>query len=793
YLKIDDEERLKELREGIPDILEIYDNFVLANATEDEIEWCKKKNFKFEEKKDARIIKLRNVEFDTRKAEPPIPSRLSTSMAAAEGENYYIVQFIGPIKDEWKKKVQELGGKLFDYVPNYGFIVKMDPSTKQNVDDLKFVEWVGVYQPAYKISSRLIGKKKKIPHAEFESLSVDTSISETRPEGNINVLIHDPEDLQKISADIEGMGGVIVGKAKNKIRLAIDLSVIEEIAKIPGVKWIEEYVMPELHNDVAAGIMKAPEVWSHSMDGIQVLDGRGQIVAVADTGLDTGINDASMHADFRGRIKSIYSWPNTISAQYCNNPNDDDGAKDVDSGHGTHVAGSILGNGSRSTNKAIKGMAYNAELVFQAIEQWVDVKREYESQLPDGYYLTGLPADLNELFQQAYNDGARIHSNSWGSDVAGEYDEEARSVDEFVWNHKDMIILFSAGNSGIDANRDGKVDYDSIGSPGTAKNCITVGATENVRLHGGLQGTYGQFWQRDYPRNPIKRDHVSNNADGMAAFSSRGPTDEGRIKPDIVAPGTNILSTRSSKATGTGWGQPYNQYYMYMGGTSMATPLTAGAATLVRQYYTDIHSHNPSAALIKATLINGATEIKGQYTPSEAGKVPNNDQGWGRVNLKESLFPELPKKIKFVDNWKDPNYSLSTGESKTFKYKVYDTTVPLKITLVWTDFPGAELVNNLNLVITSPSGKVYHGNQFSPPYDASFDETNNVEGVFIDVPEVGTYTVEVIAKNISQEKQDFALVVSGGIGDVPKEINLCEPISDSLSGRGDCKYYKVKV
>ena len=791
YVRKDEEDRLAALKAGISEIIEIFDNFVLAKATEEEIEWCKRNNFKLEEKNEARKIKLRNVEFDTSEAEPEphIPSRLSMSMAAIKGEDYYIVQFKGPIIDKWKEEVKKLGGKLFDYVPNYAFTVKMDPATKQKVQNLTFVQWVGLYQPAYKVSSRLVGKKKKIPVSEFESLSIDKTIAAVRPEGNINVLIHEPEDIQNISADIENLGGTIVGKARTKIRVAIDASAVEEIAKITGVKWIEEYVMPEFHNDIAAGIMKVPEVWSERPE----LDGTGQIVAVADTGLDSGVNDTSMHADFRGRIKNVHSWPNTVPAEYCNNPGADDGAADVD-GHGTHVAGSILGNGSRS-NKVIKGIAYNAELIFQAIEQWVDIKSMYEYDLSDGYYLTGIPVDLEKLFQQAYDDGARIHSNSWGGDVAGVYDEEAGEVDEFVWTHKDMIILFSAGNSGMDANRDGKVDPDSMGSPGTAKNCITVGASENVRGHGGYQDSYGRLWQSDFPKNPIKSDLISNNAEGMVAFSSRGPTDDGRIKPDIVAPGTNILSTRSSKATGDGWGL-YNQYYMYMGGTSMACPLTAGAATLVRQYYTDIRAHvEPSAALIKATLINGATEMKGQYTPSEAGKVPNNDQGWGRVNIKESLFPELPKKIMFVDNCKDPNYSLSTGENKTFEYTVSETTIPMKITLVWTDYPGPSLVNQLNLVVTSPGGKVYHGNQFAPPYDASFDETNNVECIHIDVPEFGTYTVEVIAKEIPQEKQDFALVVSGGFGEIIdcKEISLFEQISDNLSASKDSKSYKVKV
>jgi len=110
-------------------------------------------------------------------------------------------------------------------------------------------------------------------------------------------------------------------------------------------------------------------------------------VAVADIGLDTGVNDTTMHADFRGRIVFIHSWP----TQFDNN-HEDDGAADCCSGHGTHGAGSILGSGAES-NDEIRGMAYKASLVFQAVEQYFQ----------EGYGLYGIPNDLKTLFQQSYD------------------------------------------------------------------------------------------------------------------------------------------------------------------------------------------------------------------------------------------------------------------------------------------------------------------------------------------------------------------------------------------------------
>ena len=285
------------------------------------------------------------------------------------------------------------------------------------------------------------------------------------------------------------------------------------------------------------------------------LSGRGEIVGVADSGLDTG-NPDTIHPDFSGRIAAIQSWPVASDwSSVVTNVGGDDGPADTRSGHGTHVAGSICGNGTASLSvqpDPVRGLAYEATLVFQAIEQrlqWTDAYRQayyrqYRRYPPD-YGLAGLPVDLRSLFQQAYDAGARIHSNSWGGGDFGAYDDYAEAVDRFMWEHKDFLILFAAGNDGADGNRDGVVDQGSVTPPGTAKNCITVGAAESVRAQGGYQRPYGQLWPDDYPTNPLKSDMPSDNADDIAAFSSRGPTRDGRIKPDLVAPGTNILSTRS--------------------------------------------------------------------------------------------------------------------------------------------------------------------------------------------------------------------------------------------------------
>lgn len=683
-------------------------------------------------------IRLQSISFDPALSIPPAKLGLHVREYPA-GISSYIVQFNGPVTDEYKKSLSDLGVKLYGYVKNHAFIVRMDNITRQKVEILPFVRWVGIYQPAYRIEPNV------------------HKVMETENKTIVNILLFDVSEKVVISK-VQVLGGDIIAAYPDWIRIGINGSKIAEIANIDGVMWIEKYSMPRLYNNESAKIMNVdPIIWTTNG-----LNGSGQIVAVVDTGLDTGANNATMHDDFEGRIVSIHSWPVQWGLlEGVLNGGADDGASDADSGHGTHVAGSVLGNGTRS-NGNIKGTAHGARLVFQAIEQWVDFIGG-----GDGYYLAGLPDNLTDLFQQAYNDSARIHSNSWGDSDSINYTLNSQQIDTFIWNHKNMTILFAAANGGNDSNSDGIVDYKSLSSQASAKNIITVGASENNRTTGGYNpggacDTYGSCWPNNFPINPIRDDRLSNNSDGMVAFSSRGSANDSRIKPDVVAPGTNILSTRSSVATGTGWGV-LNQYYLYMGGTSMSTPLTAGGAALVRQYYMEKRSHTPNASLIKATLINGAFDMPGQYVPDETGATPNNNEGWGRVNIANSIFPTSPMVLLFNDS----GLLSSTGQNQSFYYFVTNSTVPLKITMVWTDYPGVVpnggLVNDLDFIITSPNGDIYHGNDFTTPFNDTFDRANNVEQIRITTPTTGRYKIIVNASEISNGPQDFSFVITGAV------------------------------
>ncbi|MCD4844570.1 MAG: S8 family serine peptidase [Methanosarcinales archaeon] len=623
-----------------------------------------------------KTIFLQNAQFiTTDNTSQAAQSGQVLSSFADDTESYYIVQSTSYVTDEWKQGITDTGAILFDYIPNNAFIIRMNSRVLARVEALDTVQWIGIYRPYYKISHGLQG-----------SYSICSNVEQAVYK-NITVLLFDAQDSLHISNEIQTLGGIITNYGGDTLQVRIESQKIADIAAIPGVCWIEECSRFVILNDVVANITNV-----YKTQNTYGLNGGGQIVAVADTGLDTGVNNASMHDDLEGRIINIYDTAG------------DNDVADIYKGHGTHVAGSILGDGSCS-NGQFKGIAPQAQLIFQAAgfsNDWLN-----------------LPLDLNDLFLQAYDDGARIHSNSWGSDdriYYGNYTSESQSVDTFLWDHPDMVILFAAGNSGVYGN-------NTISTPGTAKNSITVGASENIRPDKGT---------------------TSDNINDIASFSSSGLTDDNRIKPDVVAPGTYIISTRSSKARSTlGYGD-YDAHYTYGSGTSMSTPIVAGTAALIRQYYLQNENITPTAALIKATLINGAVN------PGH----PPNDQGWGRVDIENSLFPVSPGVMRYHDN-----ISLCTSGSWNVRYYSINPSEPLRVTLTWTDYPGAvftgtTLVNDLDLIVTGPGGD-HLGN--------GGDSINNVEQVELLFPVSGIYDITVKGTNIPQGPQPFALVISGAV------------------------------
>jgi serine protease AprX len=657
--------------------------------------------------------------------------------ADASASNYVLIQTAAPLTDEQKEQLADLGAVVQEYVSENTYLCGYKPTDLGAVRALPFVTWANVYLRGFKVNPAL---RDPTAAPAGSILPQAVSASHSHSLRTVDVVLHDDVDPREkaIKAQIAAAVGVSpddLTSGRHKIRLKVQEKRLDDLAAIDEVRLIEEVPLVKLRNDVARKILNAPVV----LNGTP-FQGAGQVVAVADTGFDRG-RTTGVHPAFTGRVAKLFALGRPGNAS---DPE----------GHGTHVCGSVLGNGKSPTmGGVIQGTAPKARLVVQSL-------------LDASGALGGIPADLHDLFEPPFvHNGARVHTNSWGATEPGlPYSQSSREIDDFVWNHQDCVICFAAGNDGIDRNGDGAADAASVGSEAAAKNCITVGASESDRLD--IATTYGDIRPSSFPKAPLHDDPMANHPEGMAAFSSRGPTKEGRIKPDLVAPGTSILSTRSRAAVKvpTIFGTSSDPDYFFDAGTSMATPLVAGCVAVLRECLVKNGTPTPPAALIKALLINGAVELTGQYNPSEAGPSPNTNSGFGRVDLANSVIIPGPH----ANAGFGTGGPLRQGESNTVTIKVPASghtggaptgtgtaglSPSLKVTLVWSDPPGDNLQNDLDLIVVVANGQERHGNM---GVGQGFDRLNNVEQVVWSNVPPGNLNITVRAFRITKFPQPYA-------------------------------------
>lgn len=676
-------------------------------------------------------ITINGVSVDPLAQEPALRQRALLS-ADASRSDFILVQTRSPLTKDDRRALVAAGAEILEYVPESTYLCGFHSSDLTNLRALPFVSWANVYLDGFKISPRLRSPDGGQKTTDLLA-AAPRHLTSARSAPLVDIVLHRGVDATAAVANLAQAIGIDPNElqvAGGKVRAHVQADRLTKLSEVDQVRHVEPVLERKLYNDVAGRLLGADAVHSRLE-----LSGEGEVIAVCDTGFDTG-SASDPHPAFAGRVTKLYALGRSS-------------ASDPD-GHGTHVCGSALGDETSTSLGRIRGTAPKAKLVMQSV-------------LDRRGGLGGLGDDLRPVLETPYTkDGARVHSNSWGEDSAGGYTTTAFELDDFVWKHRDLVVVVAAGNAGTDRNGNGVIDAGSVGSPGTAKNCITVGASENERpsfeyVDGATRiGSYGEGWPGDYPAEPIASDRLANDPGGLAAFSSRGPTRDGRIKPDVVAPGTAVLSARSrAPGVGNGWGPSADPLYFYEGGTSMATPLVSGCAAVVRQFFQKVYQHKPSAALVKAMLINTAKNLRGQYRPSEAGAIPNIGEGFGRVNLQAAAAPAAEADFAY---W-DESETLDTGEEKTFQLDVHGTGKALKVTLVWTDPPGESLQNDLDLIVVPPTGRERHGNLGT---SSSFDRHNNVEQVIMSHVPAGTYVVKVRAFRVTEHSQSFALVARAG-------------------------------
>ncbi len=739
----------------------------------------------------------------------PVHSEPFEPSLTTEAPGLFQLQFEGPIDAALRESLYEKGLRVVQMMPPDGLLVEATTGTLPKLP-------TGIRPRAWTLGEKL-GERL-----------VDIVSGQSAPGGPISLQV---ATLRGRST--QGIAGMVRpllpplgtlhtaegGSGRGTLWMRVpepDLkAVILSLAQHPDVLRVERFVLPVLLNNDSTWLLQSGSVDLGRTVWQQGLTGIGQIVGVADSGLDADACQFRYGAS-RDQVTLAISDPQPPEAIESNPENKvityyvigaAEAYDDATGGfHGTHTVGDMAGDNYATPTTAAgvghddhDGMAPGAQVVFQDLGA------------NEGTLIGLNGVTMYDLLDQAYRTGARIHNNSYGSPLVNiNYDISSQGIDAFTWKNNDMLVVFAAGNSGSDYN--GNIKPASLSGGGsTAKNTLVVGASGPVELD--LFGTHYEL------------------ENDLLFFSSQGPTKDNRIKPEVLAPGLVFSATTDSgtlinlgccDATGqdrdimTTNNDDNNcnvdSDWPTMG-TSFSSPLTAGAAALVRQYYTDGYwargkaeaeaGFNPTNALLKATIINGAQAlsgvIMGMGTTTPLTPPPSFEQGWGRVNLEECLSFEGERRhtliLADVPNpvpgnpmllpeaelapFSGDSEALLTADQVSWMLPAMRPDGLLKITLVWSDPPAGfgvkfALINNLDLEVISPKGELYLGNMetddsgLSQPSDTGQrDALNNVEHVSIANPGTGSYRVRVSAAKVDgngeegSTSQGYGLVVSG--------------------------------
>lgn len=364
--------------------------------------------------------------------------------------------------------------------------------------------------------------------------------------------------------------------------------------------------------------------------------------------------------------------------------------------HGDHVSGIIMGGGN--LDPRLKGNASASMLkVYTAYSDLGEPLYEGFYDVPNSYI----------------NPGIKINSTSYSDGCNVGYTTLTQTIEQTMLDYPEFIHVFSAGNYG--GTNCGPINgwYEITGGHKVAKNCITVG---NV-----------------------------DKADVLSSSSSRGPTKDGRMKPEVCAVGTDVNST-----------QPNNNYGL-LSGTSMSCPAVAGTFAVLMEAYKDLNGGlSPSSALLKAVLMNTADDL------GNAG--PDYKFGYGRINARRAYL-----------TLKDNHYfdaSIDEGAVKTFAITVPEGVKEVRVMVYWHDATASlgaqkDLVNDLRLQLTNPSNITFDPWVLNPlpqkdtldkPAHRGIDTLNNHEQVTISDPAAGDYQVTVTGAAVPEGPQSFVVV-----------------------------------
>jgi Mg-chelatase subunit ChlD len=817
----------------------------VASGTEAIAAELRKQGYQVALHPDADRLRIAGLDIDINNPRAAVDANESVPDAERSSWPLHVAQFAGPPFPEWVAEVERLGARQVDRAGKYGLYLYADPAVAQQLSRLPFVTAVSPLEPAWKIDPRLRREPAGDP-------------------GQIDLAVFPSDAVQSVSDAVVAVGGRLVrvetappGQKDRGAHVVVAVATARalELAKLPNVRavsWLppvhvegerETQIQAENLDGTAAPNTGPVTGYVAFLTGIGA-DGTGVTVSIVDSGVDVGANNnATGHQDLRGRQVAFFDYNGVPTDQ---------------NGHGTHVAGIAIGNGATGLTEAAapadflwgEGSAPGASFVGQSVADPAN---------PAGSGLS-IPA-VGTLTSDAVTSGASVQNNSWsgaGSPNAyaareAAYDMLVRDADAGTAAREPMAIVFAASNDGgLPA---------TLGDPSGAKNLVTVGNSLTRRVGTGL---------------------ASDDIRGMKGSSSRGPASGGRIKPDVVSPGTDVSSARSSACNRPAIANTNNQY-VSLTGTSMSAPNVTGAIAVLIDWWRDrTGGATPSPAMLKALLINGAEDLAGgpnwraiafnriqqgpdryrsaalTFVPGQVmagntvlnqvaaaanlanltwffdaatnqvtvqatfnnsplnvkidllngvvGAIPNNDQGWGRVSLR-NVVSQPPDSDRGPCLYIDQRHAFTTsGQSHTWRVQPVDPARPMRVTLVWTDAPGVAndatpLVNNLNLELRDAlmPPTIWHGNPanfvngFSTPGGVA-DSSNNVEGVYVQAP-AGIYEVIVRGTTITEDArnpgsgtpwQDYALVLENAVyaSAAPVSVSVLIDRSGSMVSAG---------
>lgn len=594
------------------------------------------------------------------------PDHIETALVVIEGR----------FDAELRSRLTADGRRIVGFVPSNGVLLRGPVEALRAASGLAGVLRVEDLRSGWKVS----------PELDRSSIGL-----------TLHVEVFRGESADEVAAELTRLGAVVLAvharAGVNRVVVRADGAQVDDFAPLSAVEWIEPRGELTLRNDEARWVIQSNVTNSTPLHDAGLF-GRDQILGHIDGPIDTA------SCFFRDDLppgpghRKLVAWRNAGV-----------GTRDT---HGTHTAGTLAGENEDANFPEHRGMAPKARI---AHTDW---------SFLNGEDFNGQPSNVAALLQQSHQDGARIHSNSWGRDNITHYTTWSRDVDAFTWAHEEDLVCFAVTNTA------------NLATPENAKNCLAVGATA---------------------RAPNQDFH---------AQGGDGPTSDGRRKPEVYAPGQ---ATRSAAPNPCGTSMQT--------GTSMACPAVAGGAALVREYFQSGYfptgrpfasdAVTPTGALLKAILINSTVDLTGVLG------YPSNREGWGRIRLDDALYFAGDRRRLWYRDVRHAD-GLEAGESREWTLRVRGSGEPLKITLAYTEPPATPMaevasLHDLSLEVEGPDG-TFLGNVIDDDTGESVpgggaDEINNVERVLVAVPTPGTWTIRVRGTDVPMGPQGFAVVANG--------------------------------